>query len=136
MTAEQRQDLIVEEYAVIADVRERFQVIVETAAASMRPFPDEERLDQNLVPGCVSRVWLAVRNKEDGSMDVWVESESPALRGIAALFCRIYSGAIAAEIVATEPDFVARLGIDRHLTPTRLRGLGRLRERLVEKARS
>ena len=136
MTAAQHQDLIVDEYAVIADSRERFQVIVETAAASMRRFPDEERLDENLVPGCVSRVWLAVRDREDGSIDVWVESEAPALHGIAALFCRVYSGATAAEILATEPDFVTRLGIDRHLTSTRLRGLGRLRERLVDQVRS
>jgi cysteine desulfuration protein SufE len=68
-------------------------------------------------------------------VDVLIESESPALAGIAALFSRVYSGSPPAEILATEPDFIERLGIDRHLTPTRARGLRRLREMLVERVK-
>ncbi len=134
MTASDRQNLLVEEYLLIEDPRERFQLIVETAAAGMPPLPEEERRDENLVPGCVSRVWLSVRRGEGGALEVDIESESPALSGISALFRRIYTGATPGEVLATEPDFVERLGIDRHLTPTRLRGLRRLRERLVEQA--
>ena len=135
MTAPARQDLLVESYGMIDDPRERFQLIVETAAAGTPPLSEAERTEKNLVPGCVSKVWLALRPQSDGTVDVVIESESPALAGIAALFCRVYSGSPPAEILTTEPDFIERLGIDRHLTPTRARGLRRLREMLVERVK-
>jgi cysteine desulfuration protein SufE len=133
MTASGRQDLLVEDYGMIEDPRERFQLIVETAAACAPSLTEAERTEANLVPGCVSKVWLALRPQSDGTLEVLIESESPALAGIAALFCRVYSGSPPAEILTTEPDFIERLGIDRHLTPTRTRGLRRLREMLVER---
>lgn len=131
MTATERQERLIEEYLWIEDPRERFQLIVETAAAGLPPLADADRIEANLVPGCVSRVWLALHEEADGRWQVDIESESPALQGITALYRRIYSGANAAEILATEPLFLERLGIDRHLTPTRLRGLRQLREVLV-----
>lgn len=133
MSAAARQDLLVEEYRLINDPRERFQIIVETAGGGAANLLETERTVENLVPGCVSKVWLALRPQHDGTVDVLIESESPALAGIAALFCRVYSGSSPAEIVATTPDFIERLGIDRFLTPTRSRGLRRLREMLVER---
>lgn len=133
MSAAARQDLVVEEYGLIDDPRERFQIIVETAGRSADALLESERTAENLVPGCVSKVWLALRPQRDATVDVAIESESPALSGVAALFCRIYSGSTPAEVVATTPEFIERLGIDRFLTPTRSRGLRRLREMLVER---
>jgi cysteine desulfuration protein SufE len=134
MTADDRQRGIIEDYALVDDPRERFQLLVETAAAGCPPFPEEARHEGNLVPGCVSRVWIATSARPDGSIAVWIDSESPALRALGALFARIYSGSPPPEILATEPVFVERLGIDRQLTPTRLRGLRRLREEIVARA--
>lgn len=132
MTAAERQDALVEEYRWIEDARERFQSIVDSAPGG--PVLEEgERTDGNLVPGCVSWVWLVVRREADATYRVGIESESPALAGIAVLFRRIYDGATREEILVTEPDFIERLGIDRFLTPTRLRGLRRLRALLVER---
>lgn len=133
MTAAQRQEELISDYLAIDDPRERFQLIVETAASGLSNLTPEERSDKNLVPGCVSKVWLSTRRSDSGTILVRVESESPALAGIAALFSRIYSGATDREILETEPEFLRRLGIDRHLTPTRMRGLGNLRRLLVER---
>lgn len=133
MTAAQRQEELISDYLAIDDPRERFQLIVETAKAGLPPLPSNERCEGNLVPGCVSKVWLSTRRLDSGAISVLIESESPALAGITALFCRVYSGATVREILETEPDFIHRLGIDRHLTPTRLRGLGYLRRLLVER---
>ncbi len=111
---------------------ERFQIIVDTAQATLAPFPEELRTDDRLVPGCVSRVWLAVREGDGGHFEVKIDSEAPALKSIGALFCRVYSGATGSEIIATPPNFIERLAIDRHLTPTRLRGLIQIRKMLLE----
>ncbi len=133
MTAAERQEILVEDYLLIEDHRERFQYLVDSGSTAGGLEP-EERREENLVPGCVSRTWLSLLPEPAGGLRVRIDSESPALHGIAALYTKVYSGASPAEIVGTEPTFLERLGIDRHLTPTRLRGLRRLREMIVERA--
>ena len=132
MSARERQDLLVEDYGLIENSFERFQLIVDTAHSTLAPYPEEFRTDDRLVPGCVSRVWLAVRESDDWHFTVMIDSEAPALKSIGVLFCRVYSGATAREIRETEPDFIERLAIDRHLTPTRLRGVSQIRKVLLE----
>ena len=131
MTASERQNCLIEDFLLIEDSFERFQLIVETGASQSEGLPESFRTEDNLVRGCVSRVWLAVWPGSGATYEVRTDSESPAMKSIAALFCRIYSGSTCEDILKTEPDFIARLEIDRHLTPTRLRGLCRLRESLV-----
>lgn len=133
MTVGERQRRLVEDYSIVADPRERFQLIVETAAAAAPAFPENARVETNLVPGCASRVWLDAGVLADGTAAVWIDSESPALRAIGSLLARVYSGAPPQEILETEPFFIESLGIDRLLTPTRQRSLRRLREGIVAK---
>jgi len=131
MTVRERQDLLVEDYLLIENSFERFQVLVDTAHTRLKPYPEEDRSDDHLVPGCVSRVWLSVRRNDEDTFDVLFDSETPALKSIGALFCRVYSGGSGEDIVKTPPDFIERLSIDRHLTPTRLRGFRQVRAILV-----
>ena len=128
----QRQKLLIDDYAFIDDHRERFQIIVETAGLQAPAFPDGFRTDANLVEGCLSKVWMTVLIGGGGEVEVCIDSESPALRSIGALFCRIYSGASPEDVVATEPEFLHSLKIDLNLTPTRPRGVSRIRQKLVE----
>ncbi len=128
-----RQKQLIDDYGIIPDPLERFQLIVESGGGRGEPFPDESRVDENLVPGCVSKVWVTGIVK-GGVLDLRIDSEAPALAAIGSLLCRLYSGAEVSEIVAVEPDFIAELGIDRNLTPTRLRGLGNIRRRIIELA--
>ena len=129
MTASERQEEVIEDFGLIEDPLERFQVIVETAGQGK--FPEHFRVDDFLVPGCTSRVWLAAWC-EDQLVRVALDSDAPALKGVGALFERIYSESSKDEICALEPDFIQRLGIDRQLTPTRQRGIANIRRRLVE----
>ncbi len=133
MRVSERQERLVEDYRLIENSFERFQILVDTAHAMAPPFPEACRTEEHLVPGCVSRVWLAVVKSADGSFEVRIDSEAPALKSVGALFCHIYSGGTKEEIAATPPDFIERLALDRHLTPTRLRGLGQIRKKLVER---
>ena len=133
MSVNARQEQLIEDYGIIPDLLERFQLIVESGGGSAEPFPDESRVDENLVPGCVSKVWVIGTVKDD-FLDLRIDSEAPALAAIGTLLCRLYSGAKVSEVISVEPDFIAELGIDRNLTPTRLRGLGNIRKRIIELA--
>lgn len=122
-----------EDYLLIENSFERFQVIVDTAHSTVAPFPEALRTDEHLVSGCVSRVWLAVVKSHDGRFEVMIDSEAPALKSIGALFCRMYSGGTAEEIAESSPDFIEQLALDRHLTPTRVRGVNQIRKMLMER---
>jgi cysteine desulfuration protein SufE len=52
------------------------------------------------------------------------------------LALRVYSGRPAAEILATEPDYIADIGLARHLSPTRSNGLAALLGFIRERARA
>ncbi|MDA7921742.1 SufE family protein [Verrucomicrobiales bacterium] len=128
-----RQKELIEDYGIIPDSLERFQLIVESGGGSAEPFPDEARVEENLIPGCVSKVWVT-GSVAEGVLDLKIDSEAPALAAIGALLCRLYSGAEVSEVLAAEPDFIEELEIDRNLTPTRLRGLVNVRARIIELA--
>lgn len=128
MSVAERQQSLIDDYAIIPDSLERFQLIVESGRGNAKPFPESRRNEEHLVPGCVSRVWVAVSRASDGLVTVETDSEAPALQSIGALFSRIYSEASESEIRATEPDFIEALEIDRNLTPTRRRGIGNIRQ--------
>lgn len=132
MTAGDRQRELIEDFLLIEDHRERFQVIVESGASHLDPFPEEFRNDDHLVPGCVSKVWMALWKGENGGIELRIDSESPALRSIGALICRIYSGSSGRDIIETDPVFIETLKLDLNLTPTRMRGLRQLRRLMIE----
>ena len=66
----------------------------------------------------------------DGLCQFRSDADSPLVRGLLALFDDLYSGATPAEVAATEPVLVEKLGLDRQLSPTRLNGLHSVRARL------
>lgn len=138
MTLEEKQRSLIEDYSLIEDPTERFSAIVDLGRKSP-PYPEQERTEAHLVPGCTSRVWLTGWLEEGTAENVCqfrVDSETPSVHGVATMLCTLYSGASPAAVATVEPDFLTALGIDRHLTPTRLRGLGNVRRRIREIAES
>lgn len=133
MDVSARQRQLIEDYGLIPDSLERFQLIVESKGGAAEPFPEGERIESNLVPGCVSQVWVT-GSVHGGSLELHIDSDAPALAAIGRLMCRLYSGCPVSEVLAEEPEFVSKLGIDQNLTPTRQRGLRNIRLRIVELA--
>lgn len=134
MSLREKQRELIDDYSIIEDPAERFQAIVDRGRRAA-PLPEEARDDDHLVPGCTSRVWLAGwLDEETGTCQYRAEADAPSIHGLATMLCALYSGAAPAEVVAVEPDCLAELGIDRQLSPTRLRGLGQIRRRIRELA--
>ena len=59
-------------------------------------------------------------------LDFHAISDSAIVSGLVYLALRVYSGRSAAEILATEPDYIAAIGLAKHLSPTRSNGLAAL----------
>ena len=59
-------------------------------------------------------------------LDFRAISDSAIVSGLIYLALRVYSGRPASEILATEPDYIAAIGLAKHLSPTRSNGLAAL----------
>ena len=132
-TLRQKEAAFIARYSILPDAHERMAALT-ARRSSLPPLPPEEQTAALLVPGCVSRVWLACA-LENGRCRFRLHAESAMVRGLAAALCELYDDAPPQEIVDTEPQFFEALGIASQLTPTRLNGMASLRARIAAFAR-
>ena len=125
MTLAEKQHQLADTLAIIPDLQERLAVVVDRAR-KLAPLADTERVEANLVRGCISRVHL-VAELRDGRAHFRCDADSPLVRGLVALLCEFFSGATPAEIAASDADPLRELALTQNLSPTRQNGLTAVR---------
>ena len=123
-TAAQAQAAIAEEFAFFGDWSERYQDLIDLGR-KLPPFPDAWKSEEHRLHGCQSMVWI-VPSGDASRLEFAAVSDSAIVSGLVFLALRVYSGRPAAEILATEPDYIAAIGLSKHLSPTRSNGLAAL----------
>lgn len=123
-TAAAAQQAIADEFAFFSDWSERYQYLIDLGR-KLPEFPDGWKTEEHRLRGCQSMVWI-VPSGNAARMDFAAVSDSAIVSGLIFLALRVYSGRSAAEILATEPDYIASIGLARHLSPTRSNGLAAL----------
>lgn len=121
MNAEQTQRELIEEFDLFDDWTDRYQYLIDLGR-KLSAFPDAWRTEQYRLHGCQSQVWIHQERRGD-LLHFDAISDSAIVSGLIALLLRVYSDRPPEEIVATHPDFVAAIGLDSHLSPTRKNGL-------------
>lgn len=124
MTLSEKRQVLLDELSPFDDPRERFQYIIDRAKTAPG-LPESERLDQRLVEGCTSQLWLVPRY-ENGVCHFDSDADAVITKGIATLVCEFYTGATPAEVLSTNTDFLGEVGITQHLSPNRRNGLSNL----------
>ena len=127
------QAAIRDEFAFFGDWSERYQYLIDLGR-KLPAFPDEYKTEQHRLHGCQSMVWIVVSG-DAARLHFQAISDSAIVSGLVYLALRVYSGRSAADIAATEPDFIADIGLARHLSPTRSNGLQALLAFVREQAR-
>ncbi len=120
-TAADAQRAIAEEFAFFGDWSERYQYLIDLGRR-LPPFPDEWKTEQHRLHGCQSMVWIVPEGGRQ-RLQFRAVSDSAIVSGLIYLALRVYSGRTAEEILATEPSFIADIGLAKHLSPTRSNGL-------------
>jgi cysteine desulfuration protein SufE len=120
-TAAAAQTEIAEEFSFFSDWSERYQYLIDLGR-KLPDLPAEWKTDQHRLTGCQSMVWIVPEGNAD-KLVFHAISDSAIVSGLIYLALRVYSGRSAAEILATEPDYVASIGLAKHLSPTRSNGL-------------
>ncbi|PIP54478.1 MAG: Fe-S metabolism protein SufE [Bacteroidetes bacterium CG23_combo_of_CG06-09_8_20_14_all_32_9] len=121
MTIDQIQEQIVEEFSVFTDWMEKYTYLIELSK-ELQGFKEEFRINQNLIKGCQSQVWLQVEFK-NGKIIFYADSDTVLTKGMIALLIRVLSNRTPEEIVNAKLWFVDKIGLTTHLSPTRSNGL-------------
>ena len=127
------QDAIAEEFAFFSDWSERYQYLIDLGR-KLPPFPDKWKTEEHRLLGCQSRVWIVAHGDAE-RLDFRAVSDSAIVSGLVFLALRVFSGRSAEEILATEPDYIQRIGLAKHLSPTRSNGLVALLGAIKDHAR-
>jgi cysteine desulfuration protein SufE len=121
MTIKEIQEEIIDEFSMFDDWMERYEYIIELGK-SLPIINEEYKLDENLIKGCQSKVWL-YSELENDTIKYTADSDAILTKGIAALLLRVYSGQKPSDILTAETKFIDEIGLKEHLSPTRANGL-------------
>lgn len=121
MTIQEKQQNLIDQFESLQEWDERYALII-SLGKKMEPFSEEHRTEKNIIEGCQSQVWMNAK-LEDGKVFFEADSDALIVKGLAAMLVNVYSGSTPNEILNSPPEFLKKIGIDNHLSPTRKNGL-------------
>jgi cysteine desulfuration protein SufE len=128
MTIKEKQEAIVTEFEQFTDWEEKYSRIIELGR-KMPPLDEAYKSDKYKLNGCQSQVWINAK-LEAGKIIFDADSDAAIVKGLIALLVNVYSDQTPDEILANPPEFVKKIGIDNHLSPTRKNGLGAMMKQI------
>lgn len=128
------QAAIADEFSFFSDWSERYQYLIDLGR-KLPEFPDAWKQEEHRLHGCQSLVWIVAEGNADKLVFHSI-SDSSIVSGLIYLALRVYSGRSAAEIIATEPDYISAIGLSKHLSPTRSNGHAALLAFIRDSARA
>jgi len=121
MTIREIQEELIDEFAMFDDWMQKYEYMIDLGKSS--PLIDPQlKTDDKLIKGCQSKVWLQSEIK-DGKIEFTADSDAIITKGIVAILIRVFSNQTPDAIVAANTDFIAEIGLQEHLSPTRANGL-------------
>nr|WP_314582968.1 SufE family protein [uncultured Pseudomonas sp.] len=94
------------------------------------PVADDEKVDEYLVDGCESKVWL-LGHSVDGRWQFRAASDARLIRGLVALLLARVNGLSTQELQKVDlPDWFNQLGLSRQLSPSRSNGLNAVLQKM------
>ena len=118
-------DELIENFEFLGDWEERFAYLIELGK-KLPPLDESEMVEDNRVHGCQATVWLRMLpiSGEPLAFEIRADADAFIVKGLIAVLLLVYSGRTAQQITATDcTGTFTRLGLDKHLSPTRRNGL-------------
>lgn len=128
MTLEEKQQDIIDEFAMFDDWMDKYEYIIELGK-ELPIISEENKTDDKLIDGCQSRVWLNTA-VENGKMNFTADSDAIITKGIIGLLIRVLDGETPKDVATTELRFIKEIGLHEHLSPTRSNGLASMVKRM------
>lgn len=113
---------IISEFEMFGDDWEgRYEHLIDLGK-SLPLIEAKNKTEENIIKGCQSQVWLFAELR-DGKVIFTADSDAAIPKGIVALMVRVLSNHTPKEILDADLDFLNKIGLKEHLSPTRANGL-------------
>ena len=120
-TIEAVQKEIIEEFSMFDDWMQRYEYMIELGK-SLPLIASEFKSDDYIIKGCQSKVWVHAY-LQGTKLIFTADSDAIITKGIIAILIRAYSNQHPDEILNANTDFIDKIGLKEHLSPTRANGL-------------
>ncbi len=121
MTITEIENEIVGEFELFENWEDKYQFIIDLGK-ELKHLKEELKTEDRIIKGCQSRVWLYSK-LIDNKIHFEADSDAIITKGIVALLIRVLSNQTPDEIINTELEFINKIGLKEHLSPTRANGL-------------
>ena len=128
MGIEEIQNGIVDEFSMFDDWMQRYEYMIDLGKSL--PLIDERyKTDDNTIKGCQSKVWVHAE-LDEGKLVFTSDSDAIITKGIIAILIRVFSNQKPKDIIESNTDFIDKIGLKEHLSPTRANGLASMIKQL------
>ena len=121
MNIQDIQDEIIDEFSMFEDWEERYQYMIDLGK-DLPLIAEPYKIDENLIKGCQSKVWVHAEMMND-KVVFTADSDAIITKGIIAILIRVFSNQHPKAIIESNSDFIDKIGLKEHLSPTRANGL-------------
>jgi len=117
----EKQQEVIEEFSLFEDWMQRYEYMIDLGK-SLPLIAEEYKTEDNIIKGCQSKVWVHAALEED-QLVFTADSDAIITKGIIAILIRVFSHQHPKAILEADTDFIDKIGLKEHLSPTRANGL-------------
>src|SRR5687767_10068889 len=121
MTINQTQDEIIEEFSLLEGDMEMTIFYIMELGQKLVPLNEADRIEENVVKGCQSKVWLTAKIEKD-KVVFTADSNTAITKGLVSLLIRIFNGQSPDLILSADLYFMHKIGMERFIGTQRSNG--------------
>ncbi len=118
-------DELIDDFSYFESWEDKYQYLIDLGR-SVPKMDENLKIDQNKLKGCQSVVYFSKFFNDNGTITFVANSDAAIVQGLIALMLRVFSEKKPQEIIDTDMNFLEKIGLDEHLSPTRKNGLSSL----------
>ena len=116
---------LINDFSFFENWEDKYQYLIDLGR-SVPAMSEDLKIDENKLKGCQSVVYFSNSYNNDGSITFVANSDAAIVQGLIALMLKVFSGKKPQEILDININFLEKIGLDEHLSPTRKNGLSSL----------
>ncbi len=121
MTFQEKQQELIDDFALFDDWEGKYEYLIDLGK-KLPIIAPELKTESRLVQGCQSRVWLN-GDLKNGKVEFTADSDAIITKGIISLLVNVFNGESPSTVANADMDFINKIGLKEHLSPTRSNGL-------------
>ena len=126
---------LIEDFSYFEAWEDKYQYLIDLGR-SVPKMDENLKIDQNKLKGCQSVVYFTKFFNNNGTITFIANSDAAIVQGLIALMLKVFSEKKPKEIIDTDMNFLEKIGLDEHLSPTRKNGLSSLITSIKSAAKS